>query len=144
LATIEHSPETGGLIVGAVEHLRNEKYVALTTFRRNGTPVVTPVWFAIDNDKLYVYSEHDAGKMKRVRATGKVEVAPCTMRGAITGDAVPGTAIALEVSRGSYVHGLLNKKYGLIKRLFELGTSIPTLLRLKKKGVDGFIEITLD
>jgi uncharacterized protein len=132
------------LIVASVDHLSKEKYVALTTFRRNGTPVVTPVWFAVDNNKLYVYSEHNAGKMKRVRATGKVEVAPCTMKGKVTGDAVSGTAVALDASRGTYVHGLLNKKYGLIKKLFELGSSIPALLRLKKKSVDGFIEITLN
>jgi uncharacterized protein len=130
--------------MSAVDQLSKEKYVALTTFRRNGTPVVTPVWFAVDNNKLYVYSELNAGKMKRVRATGKVEVAPCTMKGKVTGEAVSGTAVALDGSRGDYVHGLLNKKYGLIKRLFELGASIPALLRLKKKGADGFLEITLD
>jgi uncharacterized protein len=130
--------------MASADLLSKEKYVALTTFRRNGTPVVTPVWFAVDNGKLYVYSELNAGKMKRVRATGKVEVAPCTMKGKVTGEAASGTAVSLDAGRGAYVHGLLNKKYGLIKRLFELGASIPALLRLKKKSVDGFIEITLN
>ncbi len=128
----------------SADQLSRENYVALSTFRRNGAPVATPVWFAVDGGKLYVYSELNAGKMKRVRATGKVTVAPCTMRGAVTGNAIAGTAVALDAGRGTFVHGLLNKKYGWKKRLFELGGSIPVVLRLRKKSEDGFIEITLD
>ena len=124
--------------------LEDEQYVSLTTFRRNGTPVATAVWFALDGGKLYVYSNLNAGKMKRVRATGKVEIAPCTVKGKITGQVLSGTAVALDSSRGDYVHGLLNRKYTWKKKLIEFGGALPVLLHVRKKSPDGFIEVTFD
>ncbi len=122
--------------------LDNETYIALTTYRKNGTPVVTPLWFAADNAKLYAYTEANSGKVKRIRATSKVEVAACTMRGAVTGPAFPATATLLDASKGPYVHGMLNRKYTWKKRLIELGGSIGKIFK-KDKGGDAFIEIIL-
>ncbi len=127
----------------ALASLANEQYISLTTFRRNGDPVSTAVWFAADAGKLYVYSNLNAGKMKRVRATGKVEVAACTVKGKITGQVMTGSAIALDASRGEYVHQLLNRKYTWKKKLIDFGGVLPVLLRLRKKSQDGFVEITL-
>ena len=66
--------------------IRGQKYISLTTVRKNGTKVATPVWFGEDSDKLYVMTRSTMGKVKRIRNNPLVEVAPCTMRGSVTGD----------------------------------------------------------
>jgi len=75
-----------------IDTLAKAKYIALTTFRRDGTPVATPVWLARDGDTLVVVTEPSAGKAKRLRNDGRVLVAPCDMRGRATGDPSAGTA----------------------------------------------------
>src|SRR5260370_7429375 len=65
--------------------IRGQKYISLTTFRKNGEKVATPVWFGEDGDKLYVMTRSDMGKTKRIRNNSQVQVAPCTMRGKVTG-----------------------------------------------------------
>jgi hypothetical protein len=59
----------------------DSRYMALTTYRRDGRPVTTPVWFVALDGKIYVFTANSTGKAKRVRATGRVRVAPCTMNG---------------------------------------------------------------
>jgi hypothetical protein len=65
--------------------IRGQKYISLTTVRKNGQKVATPVWFGEDGDKLYVMTISKMGKVKRIRNNPLVEVAPCTMRGKLTG-----------------------------------------------------------
>jgi hypothetical protein len=69
-----------------------QKYVCLTTFRKNGLGVNTPVWFAEQAGRLYVKTRNDSGKYKRIRNNPRVRVAPCTMRGKITGPEFPAKA----------------------------------------------------
>jgi hypothetical protein len=70
--------------------LDDARYVNLATFRRNGVAVETPVWFARDlraaEPVYYVFSEGNAGKVKRIRANGRARVAPCDVRGRVLGD----------------------------------------------------------
>ena len=65
--------------------IAGQKYISLTTFRKNGVGVSTPVWFGEDGDKLYVMTRSDMGKAKRIRNNPRVRVAPCTIRGKVTG-----------------------------------------------------------
>lgn len=58
-------------------------YISLATFRRDGREVRTPVWVAGADGRLYVFSEGDAGKVKRIRATQRVKWAPCNVRGVV-------------------------------------------------------------
>lgn len=58
-----------------------EKYVSLARYRRNGTEVKTPVWIAEMAGRYYVFSAGDAGKVKRIRATPRVRLAACDVRG---------------------------------------------------------------
>jgi uncharacterized protein len=127
-----------------IDSLDSEQYISLSTFRKNGAEVKTPLWFAIDGGKIYVYSEANSGKMKRLRNSSKATVAACTMKGAVTGQVFPASAVILPADRGSYVHGLLNKKYSWKKHIFEFFASVPSKLRLRKASADGFIEISLD
>ena len=46
---------------------QGQKYVSLVTFRKNGVPVYTPLWFAEQDGKLYVQTRNDSGKYKRIR-----------------------------------------------------------------------------
>jgi uncharacterized protein len=120
----------------------SSQYVNLVTFKRDGNSVTTAVWFALDNGKLYIYSNLNAGKMKRVRNNGAVEVGPCDIKGKPTGPTVAAQATELPESSGPYVHGLLNKKYGWRKRIVSMGAVVPELLRIRKRKPDGFIEVS--
>ena len=70
--------------------IQGQKYMSLISFRKNGTAVPTPVWFGEKDDKLYVMTRSDSGKYKRIRNNPQVRIAPCTIRGKITGPGVRG------------------------------------------------------
>ncbi len=92
---------------------QRESYVSLATFRRNGVEVRTPVWFAEDGGRLYVFSEGDAGKVKRIRATRRVRLAACGVRGGVHGAWIDGTArIVAEDEVVARAYAALVRKYG--------------------------------
>ena len=63
--------------------LGGSRYVSLTTFRRDGTPVATAVWQAVRGEEMFVVSDAGAGKVKRIRNNGRVVVTACDIRGRI-------------------------------------------------------------
>ena len=65
--------------------LGKEQCIALTTFRKAGQAVTTPVVFAQSPGTIYVGSRADAGKLKRLRRNGRVTLAPCSYNGKVTG-----------------------------------------------------------
>ena len=65
--------------------LEGQNYISLVTFRKSGAAVPTPIWFGEDDDKIYVMTRSDSGKYKRIRNNPEVRVAPCSIRGKITG-----------------------------------------------------------
>jgi len=71
------------------------QYVALTTYRRDGTPVTTPVWAAAEGTSLYLFSNAKAGKVKRLRNSSRAAIAPCTATGKVTGAQLPAEAFNL-------------------------------------------------
>src|SRR6185503_11319584 len=66
--------------------LDREAYISLATFRRDGREVPTPVWFARRGERLYVFTEGDAGKVKRLRNGPRARVAACNVVGRVHGD----------------------------------------------------------
>ena len=100
--------------------LAGQQYINLTTFRKSGEAVKTPVWFAEHNGKLYMLTIGTAGKVKRIRANHQVRVGPCDARGQSLGPELAGRAQILSTERQQAAIDLLNKKYGLIKHLFDL------------------------
>jgi hypothetical protein len=125
-----------------LERLAAEKYVSLATVKRDGTPVATAVWAAPDGQgHLLVWTGAQSGKVKRLRHTPAVTVAPCDQRGNVTGEAVPGTARALPDSEMPRVHDAMVRKYGLLYRLTTATTRLGRLVGLNK-GQSG-VEITL-
>ncbi len=103
----------------AFPNLQGQQFMNLITYRKTGVGVTTPVWFAQAGDKLYVYTQANAGKTKRIRRQGKVDVGPCTRRGKPLGPTQPAVARILAVEEGKYADQLLTQKYGWLKRLFS-------------------------
>jgi uncharacterized protein len=95
----------------------NEKYLSLESFRKNGSPVATPVWFAEEDGVFYIYSLANAGKVKRIRNNPHVRIAPCDMRGKLKGSWADAEARILDRAGDEKAHSLLNRKYGLLKRI---------------------------
>jgi uncharacterized protein len=94
-----------------------QKYLNLETYRKNGTAVATPVWFAEGPGVIYIYSLANAGKVKRIRNIPRVRVMPCDIRGNPKGEWVEARARILDAAEAERAHKLLDKKYGLIKRI---------------------------
>ena len=100
--------------------LERQRYVNLATFRRSGQPVATPVWFATVDDKLYVVSAGDAGKVKRVRNDSRARVAPCDVRGNVVGRWRDATArVITDPARIAEAQVALRVKYGWQVRIFN-------------------------
>jgi PPOX class probable F420-dependent enzyme len=96
--------------------IRGQKYISLATFRKNGAKVATPVWFGEEGDKLYVMTRSDMGKTKRIRNNPQVTVAPCTIRGKVTGEEVKALARLLPPEAHAHARQTVNRKY-LLARL---------------------------
>jgi uncharacterized protein len=95
--------------------IRGQKYISLATFRQNGTPVPTPVWFGEKDEKLYVMTRSDSGKYKRIRNNLQVRIAPCTIRGKITGPEFAATARILPPEDWSWARKTIERKYWLLR-----------------------------
>ena len=88
-------------------------YVSLTTFRRTGAAVATPVWAAPDDGTLVVWTRADSGKVKRLRHTSRVTVAPCDVRGRVQGPAVDAVAEFVDHADWPQALAALRRAYGL-------------------------------
>jgi PPOX class probable F420-dependent enzyme len=125
--------------VDEISRLGAEKYVLLTTFRKDGRAVPTAVWAAPDGGSLVIWTVADSGKVKRIRRSGEVRLAPCTARGVATGDEVAGHAALLDAAGTERTRGLLAGKYGLVGRVAMLASKL-------RRGADGTvgIRVTVD
>jgi PPOX class probable F420-dependent enzyme len=100
-------------VTKALDVLGAADYVLLTTFRKDGTAVPTPVWVIRIGDELRIWSAPEAGKVKRIRRNGEVQLAPCSFRGQLRGASVNAIARVLPQSEMSaLLHGL-SRKYGV-------------------------------
>ena len=101
--------------------LAEERFVSLTTFRRSGEAVSTPVWIAADGDHLVVYTPAASGKVKRLRHPARVELRPCDRRGRVA-DGAPTVAGAATIHDDAAaverVRALMVGKYRLEFRIF--------------------------
>lgn len=98
----------------ALSRFQGEKVISLETYRKNGEPVRTPVWFLEENGILYVHTDDSTGKVRRIRKNPKVRVAPSHFRGKPKTDYVDARA-ELETSPETVkkYHSQIYKKYGL-------------------------------
>ena len=89
------------------------QYISFSTQKRDGSIVETPVWFARENDKIYIYSEGNAGKVKRLRNFPQSRVATCGVRGSLKSEWVSteGRIISDETEKQA-AYSALREKYG--------------------------------
>ena len=102
----------------------DQKYLSLETYKRDNTPVQTPVWFVIDNDQLYITTKETTGKVKRLRNNQNARIAVCSMKGDIKSNWVDvGLEKISEESNVEKIVKLRKKKYGFSARLISMFTS---------------------
>lgn len=133
-------PNAGTAFLG----MAGENFVSLTTFRKSGKPVSTPVWIARDGAALIVTTPADSGKVKRLRKNSRVELQPSSRRGVVPDGAqqVSGTAeILTDPSTVDRFGGVFLAKYKLeyrlfmlIERLFVRGQKQRVMLRISEAG----------
>jgi uncharacterized protein len=95
--------------------IRGQNYISLATFRKSGAKIATPVWFGEEGDKLYVMTRSDMGKTKRIRNNPQVTVAPCTIRGKLTGPELAASARILPREEHAHARQTINRKYWLAR-----------------------------
>lgn len=119
-----------------LDQLAAARYLLLTTFRKDGTAVPTPIWFARDGEALVVWTPTTSGKVKRIRRDGAVSVAACDARGKRRGEDSPAHARLLGAAETEYVRSLIIKRYGLFAWLTVQGSKL-------RRGSDGTIGIAI-
>jgi PPOX class probable F420-dependent enzyme len=119
--------------MNALEPLSDQWAVLLTSFRRDGTPVGTPVSLAVDGDRAYVRSPGNAWKVKRIQRNPRVELAPCTARGRVTGPGIPAQARVLDGDEARQAARALRRKHPFLQ-----GVAVPLAHRLMRCGTAYF------
>lgn len=118
---------------------REKRYINLTTFRKNGKAVSTPVWFVLLDDRMYVWTGRNTGKVKRVRANGRAQIAPSDARGRPLGPSIPVRArIVADPDLHRRVERAFLARYGCQYRLIGLLYRV----RGSKVGEPVVIELT--
>jgi uncharacterized protein len=107
--------------------VKNTKTILLTTYKRDGTAVGTPVSIAFDGDRAFFRSYDKAWKTKRLRNNPEVQVAPCTLRGRPTGPAVHARAILLDSAQARLAAQALARRHRLLQ-----GILVPLAHRLMR------------
>lgn len=107
--------------MAGLDVFKNQSYLNLETCKKNGQTVPTPVWFVERDGALYVRTEAQAGKVKRIRNNPQVRIAPCGSRGELKGEWVAaGAQLVDDEATPAHINAMLNKKYGLLKTIFDL------------------------
>lgn len=119
-----------------LDAFHKQQYLNLETFRKNGESMRTPVWFVQEAGTIYIRTIANSGKVKRIRNNSHVNVAPCKVDGELLGEWMPATGREVtDESTQKKVDQLLDKKYGLLKKMFSLTSSLQgkknTVLEIK-------------
>ena len=105
------------MLLQPLADMASHDFVSLTTFRRNGEPVSTPVWIAADGESLVVTTPASSGKVKRLRRDPRVELRPCSRSGKVAEGAPEVSATATVVTPDGAAVRALRAKYGWQYRL---------------------------
>ncbi len=96
------------------ERFTEQRTILLTTYRKDGTPVGTPVHIAVEGPVAYVRTFEPSGKLKRMRANAHVEIAPSTVRGKVRGPALAATSRILQGPEAEHAAAVIAGKYPLL------------------------------
>lgn len=123
-----------GAGVPALDLLGRARTVLLTSFRRDGTPVPTPVWVVRRGGELLIWTNPASGKIKRIRRNPAVTLAPSSFGGEPHGAAVPGIARLLGAAELPAVLAAIRSKYGVAGRLTVMSSRLGGWLQRRPQG----------
>ena len=106
-----------------LEQFLDQKYLNLETYKKDGTPIRTPVWFVIYKDLIYVITRDSTGKVKRLKNNQDVRVVTCSFKGEPKNEWVKGKVEVITGEEAGKVIKLRKKKYGMFARLTSIFTS---------------------
>lgn len=121
-----------------LKQFKDQEFLSLETFRKNGIGVKTPIWFAQEGDMLYIWTRGDSGKVKRIRNNARVNIAPCKRFGDVTGEWKAAQA-SVDDSDGAVQHAvtLLRQKLGfgfIVFGMYLLTLNHPDLAAQQSKN----------
>lgn len=121
-----------------LESLFPGRYLSVTTFKRDGTGVATPMWFVSDGQRLLALTDLHSAKVRRIHHDRHVEVAPCRPGGKLLGRPVPARAEVLTSAEDlEHVQELLLARYRISYRLVMLAYRVGRRLRGRQSVPDG-------
>ena len=106
-----------------LEQFLDQKYINLETYKKDGTPIRTPVWFVIDKNLIYVITRDSTGKVKRLKNNQDVRIVLCSFKGEAKNEWVKGKTQMITGEEADKAIKLRKKKYGMSARLIGLFTS---------------------
>ena len=106
-----------------LDQFLDQKYINLEPYKKDGTPVRTPVWFVIDNDLIYVITRDSTGKVKRLKNNQDVRIVSCSFKGEPKNEWVKGKTEMITGEEADKAIKLRKKKYGMFARLTGIFTS---------------------
>jgi len=103
---------------GTIDDLRGHKYCVLVSYRKNGQPMPSPLWFGVADGKVYFQTSPDGYKVKRINNNPEVRVGPCDSRGKPKGAPFAGKARVLPESESKTAERAIRSNYGLGRRIY--------------------------
>ena len=101
------------------EQFSHERVISLESYKKNGDAVQTPVWIVVDSGTIYVRTDPNTWKVKRIRNNPNVRIAQSNMRGQLLGPWVKGEAHFVEGEEKDRILGLFREKYGMTGRISD-------------------------
>ena len=101
----------------------DQKYINLETYKKDGTPIRTPVWFMIDSEVIYIITREKTGKVKRLKNNQNIRIVPCSFNGESKNEWINGVAQKITGNNAERAIKLRKKKYGISARLAGLFSS---------------------
>ena len=128
--------------------LADAKYIAFTTYKRDGSAVTTPVWIVdLDDGKVGFYTSSGSGKAKRLKNNPKVVVQPSDARGKVKAGTSPltGTAVVVDGAERDAIYDKVVAKYGFMTKLPRLLAKVGGFVKRKQiPSADRGVVVTLD
>lgn len=107
------------------DNLKGHTYANITTYRKDGSAATTPVWFVLKDDVVYLWTNADSWKAKRLGRNPRCALVPCNATGSKNlGESAEGIAELLPEARVKEMRSLFRKRYGLQGLAVELGGRI--------------------
>ncbi len=117
------------------------RFITLTTYRKSGQPVPTPMWFVAEGQRVWLWTRVDSGKVRRLRNNAAVIIASSDAKGHLTGPVLRGRAQVLGAAVPVAKRGF-REKYGVVTTIWRAGSALAR--RLGRGHEWSYLEIELE